>query len=247
MSGKYIIAIFIIFFLNECYAQKIEQEIVLVNIGSLDRSGVAKEIALICSLNPKVISIDVTFAGKKPKDIELIESLWNCRANLIVPSRSHNIGNGQFYFVTTTEPEFLPSNSTTGFVDAELENDERHTLKKFIVKQKDSFGKNKYHFSIKTAMSFDSLKTINFIKEHANIIDIDFKNKKRLFKSFSSQEILNGSVTKKDIEGKIVMIGFLGPGNEDKFVTPYNNDPNEPDMYGLEYLANVVAQVLEDK
>jgi CHASE2 domain-containing sensor protein len=57
---------------------------------------------------------------------------------------------------------------------------------------------------------------------------------------------LNGNITKKDIEGKIVMFGFLGPGNEDKFFSPLNTNPNEPDMYGLEYLANVVAQVLEN-
>jgi CHASE2 domain-containing sensor protein len=43
------------------------------------------------------------------------------------------------------------------------------------------------------------------------------------------------------------MIGFLGPGDQDKFITPLNTNPNEPDMYGLEYLANIVAQVLEDK
>ena len=41
------------------------------------------------------------------------------------------------------------------------------------------------------------------------------------------------------------MLSFLGPGNEDKFFTPLNTDNKNPDMYGIEYLANIVAQVLE--
>lgn len=43
------------------------------------------------------------------------------------------------------------------------------------------------------------------------------------------------------------MISFLGPGDEDKFYTPLNTNPGEPEMYDLECLANIVAQVLEYK
>ena len=96
-------------------------------------------------------------------------------------------------------------------------------------------------------MQFDSLRTNKFIKTHDRLVDIDFKNGERKFKIFTFQNVLTNKLTKGDIEGKIVMLGFLGPGTQDKHISPLNSNPNEPDMYGLEYLAHIVAQILEKK
>lgn len=89
------------------------------------------------------------------------------------------------------------------------------------------------------------VKTSNFIQSHERLVDLNFKKGVRKFKTFSVTDVLNGKLTKKEIEGKIVMMGFLGPGNEDKFYSPLNKNSKEPDMYGVEYLANIVAQILE--
>jgi hypothetical protein len=148
--------------------------------------------------------------------------------------------------VLTCAMEFFPfRNAKAGFVSAERNGNEPRIPKQFIVWQEGYTGDIYHHFSIATAMSFDSLRTLDFIKNNDRLVDVDFKYGKRKFKTFSHSDVLNGKLTMKDIEGKIVMIGFLGPGNEDKFFSPMNTDSKEPDIYGVEYLANIVAQVLE--
>lgn len=51
-------------------------------------------------------------------------------------------------------------------------------------------------------MLIDSLKAIHFVKHNPRIIDVDYKNGKRKFKTFSSSDGLNGKLTKMDIEDK---------------------------------------------
>lgn len=91
------------------------------------------------------------------------------------------------------------------------------------------------------------MRTNDIIKTHDRLVDIDFERAKSKFKTFSVQEVLKGKLTKADVEGKIVMLGFLGPGSQDKHVSPLNPNITEPNMYGLEYLAIIVAQILEHK
>lgn len=153
------------------------------------------------------------------------------------------ITNDYNTFVNESEPQFLEG-AKTGFINTVLENDELNTLKRFFVSGVVT-GKKEYHFSVQIAMLYDSIKTMEFIQQNNNIVDVDYKYGNRKFKKISPREVLSEKITKEDIEGKIVIMGFLGPGNEDKFYTPLNKNPNEPDMYGVEYLANIVAQILE--
>ena len=79
------------------------------------------------------------------------------------------------------------------------------------------------------------------------VVMVDYKEGRRTFVKISPEDVFGGKVKRKDIEDKIVLIGFLGPGDDDKFFTPLRDKlaPIEPDMYGVEYLANVTAQILE--
>ena len=49
------------------------------------------------------------------------------------------------------------------------------------------------------------------------------------------------------MQGKIVLLGFLGPGDDDLFHLYSNEKNRDKTMYGVEYLANIVAQVLESR
>jgi CHASE2 domain-containing sensor protein len=232
-----------------CKSQSAESDIVLVNVGSNDREGIAKQISAINFYNPKVIAIDLQFFNdtEYSKDSFLSNELSKCKevvmASLIGDYSEMNTQHK--WFANESEPWFL-INAKTGFINTILEKDEFQTLKRFSIVEKVK-GETEYHFAIQTTLLFDSLKATEFIKSNPKIINVDYRNGTRKFKTFSASEAINNKLTKKDIEGKIVMLGFLGPGNEDKFFTPLNANPNEPDMYGLEYLANVVAQVLESK
>jgi CHASE2 domain-containing sensor protein len=234
-----------------CRSQKLpENNIVLINVGNLNRSGIAKEIAIINGLNPKVVSIDLQFAESKgDQDVMLVQSLWNCK-NLVMSSMIQNYGGEMTFISLGSRIEFSPSHAKTGFINALPEDDELQTLKQFIVYQQENIhGDIEYHFSIRTAMSFDSLKAMRFVGDHPKIMDIDYKKGARIFKAFSANDVLGGKISRKDVEGNIVLIGILGPGDEDKFFTPINkkSHPYKVEMYGLEILANIVAQVLEYK
>ena len=236
-----------------CYSQSVCSNIVLINTGTYDKERIAKEITVINNLNPKVISIDVDFShflGSKG-DKELILALQNCKG-LVRPSAIHS--DGEDYFgkeiitVYSMGSEFFPRKAKAGFVSTRAKKGQVQIPRQFTVWQRAYGGNDIYHhFSIVTAMIFDSLKAVNFMQSHDSIADVDYNQGKRNFKIFSAQEVLDGKITKKDIEGKIIMLGFLGPGNDDKFSTPFNTNPKEPDMYGVEYLANIVAQVLENE
>jgi hypothetical protein len=53
----------------------------------------------------------------------------------------------------------------------------------------------------------------------------------------------------KDLKSKIVLVGYLGPSNEDKHFTPMRLfgkfDADEPDTYGLVIIANEIRTILE--
>jgi adenylate cyclase len=209
-------------------------------------------ISKINTLNPKVISLDIAFPEYtgNTDDKSLYQALRNVK-KLVLPSEISSEGKdyqGQeiISVYLTCAPEFFVPETKTGFVSVKVEKDQIQIPKQFIVWQKGSYSEDIYHhFSVVTAMAFDSLKASSFVQSHERLVDMDYKKGKRKFRTFSASEILSGKLTKSDIEGKIVMMGFLGPGNKDKFFTPLNKDSKEPDMYGVEYLANIVAQILE--
>jgi len=233
--------------MGSCHSQSIENNIILINTGPYNKGTIAKLISKVNAFNPKVISLDIAFPyyDGSNDDINLSTTLDRCN-NLVMATTIESDESG-VYFALTSSGQFTPVNKKTGFVSAQVEKDQVEIPKQFMVWQKDFNEDIEYHFSIRTAMSFDSLKTMSFLKNNPQTVDVNYKNGKRKFKTFSASDVLNGKLTKKDIEGKIVMLGFLGPGDQDKFFTPFNINPNEPDMYGLEYLANIVAQVLESK
>ena len=243
--------LFPVFIIASCKSQvqRVNDNIVLVDIGIVNRIGLAKEIEYIHSLNPKLIAIDIQFSKEIEayQDSLLISTLRNCN-NLVmsVIIDGYKGENVEYKSLTGSLKEFL-GNSKIGFVNLKLEADEFRTLKSFSIFEKIN-GLTMYHFAIQTAMVYDSIKTMMYIKDKPRIVNVSYSDDKK-FKVFTDYHTLNRLLSTRDIEGKIVLIGGLGPGNEDKFFTPLNKKikPYEPDMYGLEYLANIVAQVLESK
>lgn len=234
--------------IDSCHSQSTESNIILINTGPYDKGRIAKLISIVDSLNPKVISLDIAFPeyNGSRDDLNLYHALENCK-RLVMASTIYPLYEDKVSIAMASVGEFSPLHAKTGFVSAKVDKDQILIPNQFIVQQEDFNGDIEYHFSVRTAMSFDSLKTIFFVKKNPKTADVNYKNRKRKFKIFSASEVLNGKLTRNDIEGKIVMLGFLGPGDQDKFYTPLNTNPHEPDMYGLEYLANIVAQVLESK
>jgi CHASE2 domain-containing sensor protein len=244
-------------FASSCHSQhavryQMPNPIVLINVGSYNKEVIAKEIAILNTFRPKVIALDIAFpkySGDK-SDKELMQVLENVE-NLVMPSRIHTSGKDYYgkdmiTVVGTCALPLVPLSFKRGFVSAKIDDnsDAIRIPSKFIFSQKDYGGENYYHFSLVTAMIYDSLTAATFLQQKSQPVDVEFRGKYHDFKVVSGTDLLNGNVTEADISGKIIMMGFLGPGNEDKFISPLNKKSDEPDMYGLEYLAHIVAQIL---
>jgi len=266
MTQRIVLGILIVSFVSSCFGQKSakpnatpyyeflraqepeDPRIVLINIEQLDRLGLADEINAIRALGPKVIALDINFVDLKGEhDASVVSALRSCQT-LVMPSTVVENDDHPIRIDSKSHLIFSTPNVYTGFTDCVLEEDDLQTLKMVTLWEKiQETGEEEFHFSVQVVMLFDSLKTMHFVNTHAKRIDVDYKRGLRKFKQFSANEVLNGVGKRADVEGKIVLLGFLGPGNEDKFFTPLNTriEPYEPDMYGVEFLANIVAQILE--
>jgi CHASE2 domain-containing sensor protein len=257
--NKLLLSAFILLILQGCNGQKLdrkthgsfEEEIVIVNIRGLDRAQIAEILDVLSNFMPEATAIDATFKydTEADKDSRLISSLIKT-SNLVMPSLISGFdGKQDAYarFLRSSAEEYL-LNARTGFVNAILENDNVRTLKRFST-QENVAGRNEYHFSIMTAMCYDSLKTFNFLNKNPKIIDVDYKNGTRKFLTFEYGDFINKNVSKNDFHRKIVLLGDLGQMDYDIFYSPLNKDTTrpKPDMYGVIYMANIVAQVLEYK
>lgn len=224
--------------------------IVIIGVNSYDKNSIATQVKNICALNPKVIAIDVQFPEREDylEDSLLRSALFSC-SRVVLPSqiKAYTYEDENYEDTLGCDPFFL-AHAKTGFVNVILEDDEFYTLKKFSIKEKIN-GKIEYHFAVQTAMMYDSMKTLEFIRANPKIIDIKYQKDQTKFKTIRATYALYNELSKEDIEGKIVLLGAFWPidGYEpDVFVSPLNKTPeNGADMWGVMYLANIVAQILE--
>jgi CHASE2 domain-containing sensor protein len=244
---KWLIFSFLIVASSVCCAQCNDDKIVLVNIDTLSRRKIARLIDILNEHDPKVIAIDLQFSSLTDSisDLMLCHSLQKtkCLVMASVIDDYDGIKSSYAKFVLGSLPMFLVQ-AKTGFANTRYEGDSIPILRRFSLFE-DVNGLREYHLAVRTAMEFDSLKTTRFINTHAKLVDVDFGD--HFFRKISSEEILTGKLTDKDIRHKIVFIGFMGPGNSDKFFTPCAARYSfyERDMYGLEYLACIVAQLIK--
>ena len=243
---------------NSCRSQPFSDNrefhtIVLVNVGWDDNGKIAREISILNGLNPKVLALDLAFSkyvGDK-RDRDLVSALEKMD-QIILPSRIRDIGEDgdgkRIISITgTCQLPVFPINLKEGFVSAITDSTTGLKIpRQFMLWENDYEGRRYLHFSVVTAMAYDSLQVSRYLDNHDQHVSVAYKGRDHDFKVFSGQEVREGKVTRKDITGKIIIMGFLGPGVNDKWISPLNQG-GEPDMYGVEYLAHIVAQILGDE
>jgi hypothetical protein len=78
-------------------------------------------------------------------------------------------------------------------------------------------------------------------------IVINFSRTLKQFIHFNGSELTANNC--KDLKNKVVLVGYLGPGQEYKLFTPLRRfgryDADEPDTYGLVVIANEIRTLLE--
>lgn len=207
---------------------KVEDRIVLVNIGSIGRLDIAQQISIINKYKPRVIAIDGFFncEGGLYDTLncpELKDTLANLfLANAIQEARSvvlvskilqsdslMRLGDSDVYdSMEYSDPHFsnyatnafasLPTGDKDGKGTAMYQEDVK-LCRSFFPKIKVR-GKDEYAFSVMAAMKFDSLKTVKFLNRNKYEELINFRG------NFEIQEVRVKDVNKQDVGSS----GFTG-------------------------------------
>lgn len=217
---------------------KIDPEIVLINIGEEDRASIGNMIMSIDSCKPTLIAIDAFFVNEKDRvqDSILINALKTVQNEII--------GYG-----LDSEGKPLKSQSKFGALVSEeglFVTEEVKGLSSSITPIRTIDNKVHELFSLKVVKHWKpNFKHSLKLNES---IPIRFTRVLEQFKHFEGSELKTSKVCEY-LKNKVVLIGYIGPSNEDKHFTPIRlvreYKANQPDTYGLVIIANEIRTILE--
>jgi CHASE2 domain-containing sensor protein len=261
----------------------LDDRIVLLNFGNLTRGQTGSLINLISSLNPRVIGLNAIYnceAGQR--DTINCPQLKDTLGNKILREAIKKAGNvvlGSKLFETTS---FDPSTSSIadslevsdfqfveyasqGFVTLPTSTESHEDIRicRTFFPSANLKGKIEFDFGVQVAKMYNPKKVDILLqrKREEEIINfrrnIDLSHKNSKYKVLDLSELISSTDLEKNrslIEGKIIIIGYLGDtyGDEvpsQQFYTPLNSvsaGRSLPDMFGMVVYANIISMVLDE-
>jgi hypothetical protein len=215
----------------------IDPDIVLINMEEADRLVLSNLLLTINECKPTLIGIDAWFIGEQNpvKDSSLVNALKIVQ-NDILAYTIDSIGNplkSDQKFSSLVSGEGV---ATTGRINGFLKN-----VTPLLTMN------NEMHeqFALAIIKHWKPSFKSNIKKDQS--IPIKFTRALEQFIHINGSELRNGNYCEY-LKNKIVLIGYLGPSNEDKYFTPIrfvkNYPENEPDTYGLVIIANQIRTIL---
>jgi len=241
--------------------------IVIVNIGNLNREGIARQLDIIRENNPKTVGIDAFFRELQDvyQDSILSASLAQID-NLVLVTKLNGFNSnlGIFDTLETSNP-FFTDNAHLGFANLITPAKEQSNFKvcrSFSPIEWTTEGEQQL-FALKLAELFDpaTVKRFNqrqnvveLINYGGNIVGASSKNSgfTNKFMVLDWMDVLEGNFVSEVFKDKIVILGYLGEDLddtswEDKLYTPLNMKyagRTNPDMYGVVVHANILSMIL---
>lgn len=243
------------------------KDIVIVNIGNLNREGIAKQIETINQYHPKVVGIDAFFRNPMDayQDSVFNAALWNTDKLVLVTKLNHyNPITGVFDTLETSNPMFL-ENAHQGFanlITPASEQDNFKVCRSFTPIEFTREGEQQL-FALKLAELYNAeaaarfknrKRSVELINYGGNVVRANNKNSEftNKFMVLDWMDIFNENFVPSVFEDKVVILGYLGEDLwdsswEDKLYTPLNMEyagRTNPDMYGVVIHANILAMIL---
>ena len=217
---------------------QIDPDIVLVNIGDVDRTAIADMLLWIDSCKPALIAVDVWFIKEKDslQDSKLIDALKTIKKDILsyaLDSLGNPVKSHKKFSSLAFDDGLAVLKETNGLSDRfipvrKIKNHiHEHFALKIVRHWKPDFD---YKFKVNKSISVNFTRTVNQYK-------------------YVHGEDINKDLVADIFKDKIVMLGYLGPSDEDKHFTPLRfvkNYPDKaPDTYGVVILANAVRTILD--
>ena len=245
-----------------------DDNIVIVNIGQLDRDGIAQQLAIINKYNPKAVGLDILLnASKTWEEDSALATVMGSTSNLIVGDKLVDLNEEGTAFTHILRPDpHLAEGAEFGFVNLITDARTQHDLKvcREFTPQQEVNGDIRYAFSVRLAMALDSAKTKRFldrgkevevINYKGNVINFVVQNSRMKYFTLDVFDVLDENFTPDLIEGKVVIMctmgRFLGDvlTREDFYFTPMNEryvGKAEHDMFGGVIHANIISQIMDE-
>jgi CHASE2 domain-containing sensor protein len=235
------------------YDKDADTNIVIVNIGYLNRPQLAGLITKVKSYKPKVVGLDILFReSKDPVGDLMLEEAIKSDSNTVIVSKLTGYNNkNQNYDTLISSISRFNNNAYSGYANLPSKDGSNYTtirMFKPYTKFKDS---TVYAFTASIVKLFDNYSYNNLIKRAGDFETINYRGNadKFYYVDGTNPDNLNNL---DFIKGKIVLFGFLGdyPVNrifEDIFYTPLNDNyagKTYPDMYGVVIHANIISMIL---
>ncbi|WP_248724765.1 CHASE2 domain-containing protein [Seonamhaeicola sp. ML3] len=220
---------------------KIDKDIIIVNIQHADRFTIAQAIEKIQKQNPKVIGLDAIFKEQKEMFTDsVLKSALNKHNNIVT----------SYYFENDTliknHDYFRNEKPVEGFINVNFDNKDK------VIRSFRGYKTPENKLSFATQVALKSGKLSHFDSKKLNEgIPINYFGNLNAFLIFDIQELLELESI-PSMRDKIVLLGYLGTptGNpfdiEDKHFTPLNENfagKSTPDMYGVLIHANVIKML----
>lgn len=246
-----------------------DESVVMVNVGLESRAGIAMIIDSINQHNPAVIGVDVFFDFPKEDtlgDLMLMDALGKVENLVMVTKLLYNPESDEFDSLRTSYPWFTwnaDSAHANLITDAETQDDLK-MCRTFTPILTTSYGLDQEAFAVRLASYVDADIAQNFVDRgnevevinyRGNVLDYGATKFGTKYYALDVYDVFNGNYTPDIIEGKVVIICFLGEylgdqkNFEDKFITPLNEKyigRTFPDMYGGVVHANIVSMILNE-
>lgn len=240
----------------------VDTSIVLINIGTSSREEIAAILRRVNAYEPAAVGLDVFFRSYKDSaaDAGLADAIRSTK-NLVMVSKvdyKESKGNGSplsesraFDTLETSMPMFM-TGARTGFANLVIDQEQAFMTCRQISLQDSCAGKIEPSFALALA-SIVSSDAAQYARNRGNEEEtINYHGNYSSFYHVENDQVLDPEFPLEFIQGKIVLIGFMGATFddltlEDKFFTPMNEHyvgRAFPDMFGVVVHANVISMIL---
>lgn len=221
-------------------SQKESVTITIVDIGHLDRVGIARELSIINKYSPRVIGLDFLLTTDSlDKDIPLAEELSRT-TKMIQATKLHNndpIDITKWDSLEQYHPKFRFGNS--GFTNMTITDDS--VIVRELPMRQYYRDDTEFALSYLIASHYDSDKINSKYKNGDNDFSFDKGAFGRYFKVISVKDLLTENFDKKDLTDKIVLMGHVSD-TEDSF---YLDDSRTKRISGVEFHACIIKEILD--
>ena len=224
-----------------------DSNVVMINIGDLDRAGMGSEVRNIIKYRPKVIGFDILFSDEGEDSLanisfgEAIKEAERLGVKVVMAHQLHQSDSLQAVGDTEVQDSIehtipkIRQNSYEGFVNLDTDAEHQEDLKacRKLNPKISVGGKDQLAYSVRMAMLFDSAKTQRFLDrgKEKEIINyrgnvVDFHGASTYSGQYSlldPNDALDTGYYKEYedmLKGKVVLFGFLG---SDMFDTSWDD------------------------